>query len=878
MATVKEVFALLVTADGKAAVAELGKLGDAAERDLGRGVKEAEKLNKQMLAMSAGVATAGAATIAALKATSNEYVANGREVMKLQRVTGAAAEETSGLRFAAAQSGVGVDQLSTALVRLSRAQESNNGKRALAQLGVDLRDANGQARPIVDVLNEVADGVNRLQGGDEKNNLVTAIFGRGGADLLPLLNKGSGGIADLAAQAERLGLVFTSDDLANVKEMVQAQKDLASARQSLANVVGREVTPHLAAAEAGIADAATAAVERLEALPDSLKAALAQLAVVGGGGATLLGGAGALAAGLNDTSEAAGRVRDALRAGQLSMVGLAAGSAAVVVGAVAWSTAIDGVVAQYERARAEATRLSDIQQTLASQDPTNNTSRLLGLQTAEQLLGRQDGVFLDEMNPWEKLQSGRGWAGAIGAGARGLGLPIPFLDETAVKLRLSKDLLAALKQELQALPLENAQQRLADIAEGFDFQGATPQEIKEFLDPLRELIAERERAENATKSHSLEEWLRGVGAAAKANADAFDRGPSIREVMGDMLDLADSHDRLADAQRRQQEALTSNNPAVISAYENLSRAHQRLNDLLEDQNDTLSQISPEEGIRRARARLKEANAILANDPRNADALTKKDEAIADIDRESERRQELRRTERQRGRALRDANADVAGAQKAYDDAVSKTGVNSREYQAATRDVVRAHWEIEEGVKDLAKKVLEGQMTLEEFRAEMKRLQDEGFLTGDAVAYINREMSTLAGLAASAEGIARLTASITAGASLRNFGALAGAAASFTRPGRSLGGDVNVGQLYRVNESAEEYFQANVPGRVLTPLHARGLTNRPHTGTASTMPATSTTHEEHLHLHEVLRPRDAVDVAVREQRKRAYLFGGVSRSR
>ena len=96
-------------------------------------------------------------------------------------------------------------------------------------------------------------------------------------------------------------------------------------------------------------------------------------------------------------------------------------------------------------------------------------------------------------------------------------------------------------------------------------------------------------------------------------------------------------------------------------------------------------------------------------------------------------------------------------------------------------------------------------------------------------------------------------------------------------GRSLGGDTNVGQTYRIHD--EEYFQPSVPGRVITPLQARGLTNLPLTG-ASSMPASgsSTKREEHFHVHEVTRPRDAVDVLVREQRKRAYLFCGVSRGR
>ena len=72
-------------------------------------------------------------------------------------------------------------------------------------LGVNVRDANGQIVPTLDLLNGVADGLQNLKTDGERTATVMKLFGRAGGSLLPLLKQGKGGLAKLSAEFDKLG-------------------------------------------------------------------------------------------------------------------------------------------------------------------------------------------------------------------------------------------------------------------------------------------------------------------------------------------------------------------------------------------------------------------------------------------------------------------------------------------------------------------------------------------------------------------------------------------------------------------------------------------------------------------------------------------------
>lgn len=154
---------------------------------------------------------------------------------KLSQKTTVAVEDLSALANSANLAGVSNDQLGVALIKLNKnIAEAVSGTReqvdAFRGLGISVKDAEGNIRPVSDVLNDVADRFSRASDGAVKTQYAMALFGKAGADLIPFLNQGRDGMrqfgssigADFAKQAE----MFND----NIEKMGQStQKFLSNA-------------------------------------------------------------------------------------------------------------------------------------------------------------------------------------------------------------------------------------------------------------------------------------------------------------------------------------------------------------------------------------------------------------------------------------------------------------------------------------------------------------------------------------------------------------------------------------------------------------------------------------------------------------------------
>lgn len=200
----------------------------------GRLTQFGNKINASMkeLAAFGALATAAAAAVAAgLKHAAEEADALGKSAQKV----GMATDELSKLKYAAEQSGVSFEGLNTALVRLSKsmsdaAKGTGEAKPAFDALGLSVLNADGSMKSSSIVLEEVAGKFANLRDGTNKTALAVAIFGRAGADLIPMLNAGADGIEALKRRAEELGIVIDdktfkaaekfNDALADMQKMV----------------------------------------------------------------------------------------------------------------------------------------------------------------------------------------------------------------------------------------------------------------------------------------------------------------------------------------------------------------------------------------------------------------------------------------------------------------------------------------------------------------------------------------------------------------------------------------------------------------------------------------------------------------------------------
>jgi hypothetical protein len=119
----------------------------------------------------------------------------GDELGKMSARTGVAQGALIGLRNAAALSDVENEKLQAGLTRLNVAMVDAADGNAAAEakfkrLGISVKNAAGEVRPTDQVFKDLGDRFKDMPNGAEKAAAAVSIFGKAGADLIPLLNGG----------------------------------------------------------------------------------------------------------------------------------------------------------------------------------------------------------------------------------------------------------------------------------------------------------------------------------------------------------------------------------------------------------------------------------------------------------------------------------------------------------------------------------------------------------------------------------------------------------------------------------------------------------------------------------------------------------------
>ena len=143
-----------------------------------------------------GAAIAGSAIVGGLSAIVKRSIDAGDELFNLQAKTGIAANALIGLGNAAKLADVDQATLGKSLTKLSinlvKAAEGNEDlSRKFAALGVSVKGADGQVVSADVALKQIADRFADMPDGAQKAAAAVALFGKTGADLIPLLNEGA---------------------------------------------------------------------------------------------------------------------------------------------------------------------------------------------------------------------------------------------------------------------------------------------------------------------------------------------------------------------------------------------------------------------------------------------------------------------------------------------------------------------------------------------------------------------------------------------------------------------------------------------------------------------------------------------------------------
>ncbi len=113
----------------------------------------------------------------------------------MSQKTGIAVETLNGLAFAAGQAGGNLESVVAAAGKLNKSiAEAAGGNKDTAEgfvkLGISVRDAAGNLKSADVVMAEVADRFKEYADGPEKTAIALRLFGKAGADMIPILNDG----------------------------------------------------------------------------------------------------------------------------------------------------------------------------------------------------------------------------------------------------------------------------------------------------------------------------------------------------------------------------------------------------------------------------------------------------------------------------------------------------------------------------------------------------------------------------------------------------------------------------------------------------------------------------------------------------------------
>lgn len=158
----------------------------------------------------------------------------GRELDKTAQMTGLTTKALQELRFAADESGTGAESLSTGIFHLARSMAaakkgSEEQSTAFRKLGVKVTDSHGKLKDADEVLMDMSDHFSKMPDGIEKTALAIQVFGRSGAQMIPMLNKGREGLAELRGEA----FVMSPEQIAAGKELTITLERIALVTKNL---------------------------------------------------------------------------------------------------------------------------------------------------------------------------------------------------------------------------------------------------------------------------------------------------------------------------------------------------------------------------------------------------------------------------------------------------------------------------------------------------------------------------------------------------------------------------------------------------------------------------------------------------------------------
>lgn len=227
-------------------------------------------------------ALAPVATIGGLGALVKTQIEAADNFNDLSQRTGASVESLARFSKAADMSGTDIEAVSKSLARLSKGmyEAAQTGKgptaEALTTLGISAKDAAGNLKSADQVTLEIANKFKTMPDGVQKTAIAMQLFGKAGADMIPMLNMGGDAIDNLSFKMTK----------AFAEKADQYDDKLASLSAKVGELAANITIALLPALEL-IVDGITAVVDVFSKLPQPIQAVIGLLGTLALGVAAL---------------------------------------------------------------------------------------------------------------------------------------------------------------------------------------------------------------------------------------------------------------------------------------------------------------------------------------------------------------------------------------------------------------------------------------------------------------------------------------------------------------------------------------------------------------------------------------------------------------
>jgi hypothetical protein len=210
--------------------------------------KEMSGLGSKALDLSKiiGPAVLGAAFIAAGKAVADyiQDVAGAADVIDKTSIrTGIATDELQQLQYAAGQTGVAFSAIQSSVTIMTRSLETN--EQVFKDLNIQVKNADGTFRATDEIFNDTIGVLSEMKDETQRNALALKLFGRGAAEMTPLLDQGAAGIETLKNRSKELGLIMSEDLIKAGVEFGDLTSDLGQATKALGYSFAQDLLPSL---------------------------------------------------------------------------------------------------------------------------------------------------------------------------------------------------------------------------------------------------------------------------------------------------------------------------------------------------------------------------------------------------------------------------------------------------------------------------------------------------------------------------------------------------------------------------------------------------------------------------------------------------------